>query len=532
LGTADKQMILSPPDEMPAGYDPTSRPWYQQAVREGKTILTPPYVDAANKKLIFSFAAPVKAADGTLKGVAATDVSLDDVVKNVLGIQLTADGYVFLLGTDGQVLAHRDGQYVLKPASELAPELTTDHLKALAANKAMEEIRIGGVSKYFYLQPIEGTGLQLGLVIDKDKALAPLTHLLWLCIGAMIVVLVIVVPLAAVLVNQMLSGLSRLKNALQEIAQGGGDLTRKLPISGDDEIAEAATAFNRFIEQLRQMFQDIQRETSKLTEGVSGINQVVGQLSGDAERLSDLAASNAATIEQITVSISHIAENANDASTLVNATGALSGQSASTVREVANEVGKSALEVEELAGLLDGLSRRSQDISGIIQVIKEIADQTNLLALNAAIEAARAGEQGRGFAVVADEVRKLAERTSQATVEITGMIEGVRRESEAAVNNMQKTHDAVQSGVALSNTAAEKIAHIRENMDDVVRKMGEIAHATREQQDATTAMAQSAENITNQMHESDAALRQATSAVNQLNQLANFLQQLFGKFKL
>ncbi|WP_148715236.1 methyl-accepting chemotaxis protein [Chitinolyticbacter meiyuanensis] len=532
LGTPDKKMITSRPLELPADYDPTSRPWYQQALAENKTILTAPYVDASSKRLIFSFAAPVKAADGTLKGVTATDVFLDDVVKDVLGIKLTGDGYAFLLGADGQVLAHGDSKYVLKPANELAPQLTADQLKTLAGNGQLDEITIDGVDKFFYLQPIDGTGLQLGLVIDKAKALAPLTQLLWLCIGAMIVVLVIVVPLAAALVNQMLAGLSRLKNALQEIAQGGGDLTRKLTISGEDEIAEAATAFNRFIEQLRQMFQDIQRETSKLTEGVHGINQVVGQLSGDAERLSDLAASNAATIEQITVSISHIAENANDASGLVNETGALSGQSASTVREVANEVGKSAHEVEELAGLLDGLSRRSQDISGIIQVIKEIADQTNLLALNAAIEAARAGEQGRGFAVVADEVRKLAERTSQATVEITGMIDGVRRESEAAVNNMQKTHDAVQSGVALSNAAAEKITHIRENMDNVVRKMGEIAHATREQQNATTAMAQSAENITNQMHESDAALRQATGAVNQLNQLANFLQQLFGKFKL
>ncbi|XZG69093.1 methyl-accepting chemotaxis protein [Chitinibacteraceae bacterium HSL-7] len=532
FGTVDKEMLQSRDLSLPEGYDPTSRPWYQQAAAATSTILTPPYVDAGTGKLVMSFASAVKDSGGTLKGVAAVDIMLDDVVNDVLAIKLAGDGYAFLLSDEGAILAHSNKDLIQKPASALSPALTPEFVKQLASSLTLGEAEIGGASKFVYVRPIEGTGLQLGLVIDKKTALAPLNTLLWLCVGAMIVVIAVVVPLATLLIGNMLGGLRQLKNALAEIAKGGGDLTRQLPAQGDDEIAEAARAFNQFVAQLRQMFADIQREAGRLTEGVQGINQVVAQLSGDAERLSDLASANAATIEEITVSISHIADNANDASGLVEQTGALSAESASTVHSVASEVGKSAHEVEELASLLDGLSRRSQDISGIIQVIKDIADQTNLLALNAAIEAARAGEQGRGFAVVADEVRKLAERTSQATIQITTMIEGVRRETDAAVGNMQKTHDAVQSGVQLSNSAADKIAHIRGNMDDVVRKMNEIAHATREQQNATSAMAQSAESITNQMHESDVALRQATSAAGQLKQLADFLNELFGKFKL
>ncbi|GLS04892.1 methyl-accepting chemotaxis protein [Chitiniphilus shinanonensis] len=532
LGQPDKAMRTSRPLDLPADYDPTGRPWYQQALAAGHTILTPPYVDASSKRLIFSFAAPVKAPDGTLKGVAAADIFLDDVVKDVLAIQLTGDGSAFLLGDDGTVLAHADGQYVLKPTTAVSAQLTPELLKRLAATPALAEIEIAGVDKFFYLQPVTGTGLQLGLVIDRDKALAPLRTLLMLCLGAMLVVLVLVVPLASFVVNRMLVGLSRLRNALNEIAQGGGDLTRKLELNGEDEIAEAANAFNRFTDQLRQMFRDIQRETERLTLGVRDINDVVRQLSGDSERLSALAAANGATIEQITVSISHIADSARYANQLVTSTGALSSESSASVQEVAGEVGRSAAEVENLATLLEGLSRRSQDISGIIQVIREIADQTNLLALNAAIEAARAGEQGRGFAVVADEVRKLAERTSQATVQITGLIEGVRTESEAAVNNMQKTHAAVQSGVQLSTHAASRIAGIRGNMEEMMIKIGDIADATREQQNATTAMAQSAEHITSQMTETDAALHQATHAANELNQLASFLREMFGKFRL
>ncbi|WP_035054281.1 methyl-accepting chemotaxis protein [Andreprevotia chitinilytica] len=531
FGTAEKAMIQSHALDLPAGYDPTSRPWYQQAASAGEPILTPPYVDASSKKLIVSFAAPVM-VNGKLKGVLATDIYLDQVIKDVLQIKLTGNGYAFLANKAGLVLAHADASMAMKPTTDLSPDLTTDKLGDYASSGKLQEIRIDNSMKYFYLQSIEGTPFYLGLVIDKSAVLSSLNALVGLCIGALLIVLVIVVPLAGALVSRLLSGLTRVKAAMQEIAQGGGDLTRQIHIDGKDEIAQTAEAFNRFVEQLRKMFVEIRQETGRLTSGVADINGVLNQLSRDSQQLSDLSASNAATIEEITVSISHIAENAHDANDLVGSTAALSGESASTVREVANEVGKSAHEVEELATLLERLNQRSQEISGIIRVIKEIADQTNLLALNAAIEAARAGEQGRGFAVVADEVRKLAERTGQATVEITGMIDGVRTETDAAVANMQKTHDAVQSGVTLSDSAASKIAHIRENMDAVIAKMGEIAHATREQQNATTAMAQSAESITTQMQASDHAMQRATGTVHELKSLADFLEQMFGRFKL
>ncbi|SMC22197.1 methyl-accepting chemotaxis sensory transducer with Cache sensor [Andreprevotia lacus DSM 23236] len=530
LGTAEKTMIPSHPLELPAGYDPTSRPWYQQAASAGEPILTPPYVDAASKRLIVSFAAPVK-LDGQLKGVLGTDIYLDQVVKDVLGIKLTGNGYAFLANKEGIVLAHAKPDMSMKPTTDLSPDLAAGKLGAMAESHALQEIAIDGDMKYFYLQSIEGTPFYLALVIDKSAVLSSLNTLLMMCLGALVVVLVIIIPLASTLVNQLLSGLTRVRNAMQEIAQGQGDLTRKIDVAGNDEIAQTADAFNRFVAQLRNMFSELRQETGRLTQGVAEINSVLSELSRDSQQLSDLSASNAATIEQITVSISHIAENAHDANDLVGSTAQLSGESASTVRDVAREVGKSADEVEELSTLLGRLSQRSQEISGIIQVIKEIADQTNLLALNAAIEAARAGEQGRGFAVVADEVRKLAERTGQATLQITSMIDGVRTETDAAVGNMQKTHDAVQSGVALSDTAAGKIAHIRENMDAVIQKMGEIAHATREQQNATTAMAQSAESITNKMQASDHAMQRATDTVHQLKSMADFLEQMFGRFR-
>ncbi|KPC50274.1 methyl-accepting chemotaxis protein [Amantichitinum ursilacus] len=530
LGTPDKKMIQGHNLDLPPGYDPTVRPWYKDALAADKLIRTAPYIDASTKQLIISFAAPVKTA-GTLKGIVAGDVYLSAVVKDVLNIKLGGEGYAFLLDTNGQILAHRDTALIQKTLADVSPDLAKVKVADLADGQT-HEVGIGGKDKYIYLQPIDGSDLVLALVIDKGQALAPLDQMLLLSIGAMILVLVVVLPVAGALIGNLLAGLRKVRDGMQEIAQGGGDLTRKIEVSGKDEIAQTAQAFNRFTDQLRSMFGDIQKESDRLTSGVTDINTVLRELSNDSKHLSDLAAANAATIEEITVSISHIAENARDADELVTNTGALSGESAATVREVANEVGKSASEVESLASLLDGLNRRSQDISGIIQVIKEIADQTNLLALNAAIEAARAGEQGRGFAVVADEVRKLAERTGQATLQITGMIDGIRTETDAAVSTMQKTHEVVRRGVNLSDNAAGNISTIRENMNAVMQKMGEIALSTKEQQQATTAMAQSAENITNQMLQTDAALHRATDSVHRLSELAGFLKQLFGKFRL
>lgn len=531
LGTPDKQMIADHDMQLPAGYDPTARPWYKDNVNAAGTVMTDPYIDMSTKKLVISFVAPVT-RNGTFAGVLGTDVLLDDIVSSVLGIKLVGEGYGMLIGKDGQVLVHRDGARVTKPLTDLAPELKPDVLADLARSGEMREIMLDNTNKYFYVHAIEGTDLYLTLAVDKSLALAPLNSLLWQALIALVMILLVVVPLTGFLVSKLLRSIRHIHDTMVEIANGGGDLTRKIKIDGNDEVAETAEAFNRFLDQLRAMFVRIDKESVELSAGIKDIHGVIDQLSDDSQRLAELTAENAAAIEEITVSISHIADSSQEADRLTKGTDILSLESVSAVRGVADETGQSARDVEALATMLDGLSQRSQEISGIIRVIKEIADQTNLLALNAAIEAARAGEQGRGFAVVADEVRKLAERTSQATVQITGMIDAVDGETRTAVESMQSTLGAVRGGANHSTEAAGKIAVIRQNIQEVVTKIEEIALSTKEQYSATTAMAQAAEKITTQTHHSDSALQRAAKEVRHLNGLAVSLRGLFSNFRL
>lgn len=530
LGTPDKRMIADHDMKLPAGYDPTSRPWYKDNVGATGTVMTAPYIDMSTRKLVISFVQPVHKS-GSFIGVLGTDVLLDEIVNSILGIKLVGQGHGMLIGKDGQVLVHRDAARVTKPATDLSPELTPGLLADLAGSEEMREITLDNSRKYIYVHAIEGTDLYLAFAVEKSLALAPLNSLIWQAMIALAVILLVVVPLTGLLLTRMLASIRHIHDMMLEIASGGGDLTRKIKIDGNDEVAETAEAFNRFLDQLRSMFVRIDQESIRLTAGVKDIHNVVETLSEDSQRLAELTAENAAAIEEITVSISHIADNSLDADRLAKDTDALSLESVGAVRDVAEETGQSARDVEELSAMLDSLSQRTQEISSIIRVIKEIADQTNLLALNAAIEAARAGEQGRGFAVVADEVRKLAERTSQATVEIAGKIEGVDTETRKAVENMQSTLGAVRDGARHSTEAAEKINAIRHNLDEVVAKIADIALSTKEQHSATTSMAQAAEQITSQTHHSDAALQQAKEEVRGLNTLANDLRGLFSNFR-
>ena len=532
IGFPDKRMLQADPNSpIPAGFDPTVRPWYKLALERDALATTNPFMSVSDNKLVVTITQPIK-RDGALYGVMGANVILDELIQKVSSMKMIGDSYAFLVGKDGKVIAHRKSEAVLKPITDLLPEMSSDRLAALAASKDMGEMTNAGRRDYVIVDAVPGTDWYFGLVIDRAAALAPLSSMLYMLIGATVVVLLVANALVNFGMRRLLASLSALRDALLGIAQGEGDLTVRLPVTSEDEVGQAAGAFNNFLERLHGMFKEVREQARAVDKEVHSVAGTTSRVADDFSRQTEELTATAATIEQVTVSIGHIADTVRETESAMQTADTESARSAESVGQVTREITKIADTIGSLSIVVGRLGSRSNEIAGIVGAIKDIADQTNLLALNAAIEAARAGEQGRGFAVVADEVRKLAERTAGATVEIGGMIDSIRSEMKSALTGMDDAQQIVASGVGLAEQATSGIKQIRERVSDAVSRMHAISDATAEQASATTEMAKRAEQVNQMIQSSTESLRDADNALRTANGRVEQLGEIVGRFKL
>ncbi len=311
-----------------------------------------------------------------------------------------------------------------------------------------------------------------------------------------------------------------------------GDLTARVPETTRDEMSQLVRSFNDMADAFSALIRKTREGADRVTQASQEMARSASEISVASQQEADAASSMAASVEQMTVGITHISSSADDAGNVATEAGRLSNEGAAVVTRVVSEVRGVADAVAHAAEVVEELGRHSDEISKIVGVIKEVADQTNLLALNAAIEAARAGEQGRGFAVVADEVRKLAERTAKSTQEITTMIDAIQRGTRSAVESMKTGVERVEQGVGLTEEAGVSMQAIHRGAGQVTQAVTDISMALREQSSAATELAQRVEQIAQMAEETSASVADNAGTARHLEALAEELQAEIRHFKL
>ena len=350
----------------------------------------------------------------------------------------------------------------------------------------------------------------------------------------------LIVILAGVVVVSLLGFylLTNIKASLGQIqsmiarVESDLDFTVRVKVSKQDEIGQATSALNRLLDKLQGNLKSIAAGAQSVASAANQMATTSNQVATASHQQSEAASGMAATVEEMTVSINHVADRAQEANRISSESGQLAISGERVIGQTANDIQDIAATVNEAAELIHGLEQHSQQISNVVQVIKEVADQTNLLALNAAIEAARAGEQGRGFAVVADEVRKLAERTASSTQEIASTIDTMRAGAGNAVAGMQDVVNKVAKGVERAQEANASIKQIGESSRNAVGMVEEITAAIHEQGSATNNIATQVERIAQMSDESSAAAGHSAQAARDLDKLAADMQHIVSTYRL
>ncbi|MFA0035763.1 methyl-accepting chemotaxis protein [Vibrio sp. 10N.261.52.A1] len=467
---------------VPEGYDPRTRDWYKVPMSTGKTVVTEPYVDVATNDLVVTIASPFNT--NGYSGVIGADLNLNTLINDVVSIEQPGV-YAFLVDGNGKIVAHRDRDLTLKSVANVSQNLTANKIKSLSQDPGFEEMSIDGAESLLSAKKVPHTDWYFTVVIDKSQSFASYRSLLRQSAIFGLIQLAVIAFVAMFVIKKALAPLTTLSSAMEALSKGDGDLTQRITVNSKDEIGTLAHHVNAFIAKLQEIVRDIADSSSQLNEQSEVSTNVARQTSdGLTVQLHEIS-QIATAVHEMSATAEEVANNAQ-----MTADSAISStenceQGKRVIIRNQDSITNLAQQVENASGIIQELEKNALDINAILSTISDIAEQTNLLALNAAIEAARAGEQGRGFAVVADEVRVLSQRTHSSTDEIREMIETLQKNSVSAVESMQRSQDLAQSSVDDANNATTALEEIATSIQQISDMASHISNAASEQRTVT-----------------------------------------------
>ncbi|HOA16699.1 MAG TPA: methyl-accepting chemotaxis protein [Fervidobacterium sp.] len=541
VGLKDKRMYLKPDQELPSDYDPTSRSWYKDAIANvGNVIITEPYTDVGTGKIVITVAKAVRSEEG-ITGVVGIDFDISSLSDNLLSAAKTFDYQIAVTNDSGTIILHSDASLVGKNIKD------TEFFQRWVSGPE------SGSFSYTYNNEQWITGYKRAANGWIFATLVPQQDLMN-TVNRQVVFMVIIISIiviVGILISTVISRVYIVKPIveIQTLSEkvATGDLTIQFKSESKDEIGRLSNALNAMVESLKGITLQIHDEAGTLKEEAAQIAAVSEETSATIEELTaqvdnvNANVNNAsAAIEEMTSGIEEVAASAQN---VANASQKLS-EEARNVNDLANDgrnvianvgeiINQTKIKANTTFETVEKLSSSAKNIGEIVDTINSIAEQTNLLALNAAIEAARAGEAGRGFAVVADEIRKLAEESKQATQNIANILRGILDESVKASEETRETVEIVNQATEQSSLVSSKFEQIVQSIMKVSQMVENLAASAQEQSAAAEEMSgamdsasRSMVSVVEQMNEVTAATRQQADTIATIAKTAEELDSL------
>ncbi|WP_047150912.1 methyl-accepting chemotaxis protein [Aneurinibacillus tyrosinisolvens] len=544
-------------------YDYTNDAFYKLAKEMKRIQFTNPYADPITKIPMVSAVTPILNNKGEFNGSTTIDIGLQEIEKYVAGLKIGQQGYAFIVSRDGYYLGHKNNEKNMKVKITEEKDAAIKSLgeQLVKANKLeMTTCTIDGKDSYVTYAPIGETGMKVVTVLPKAEVVQPVNSNL---LTSAIVFLIAMAVFAAILhffVNRkLIYPIRQLVGITNRVS--AGDLSEEtMVVKSKDEIGQLTNATNTMIQNLRNIVVQVSQSSEQVAASAEQLSASAEQTGKATEQIAltvqEVAAGtdkqmqsvdeSSRTIGELAVGVQKIAENAQHVTGAAADTSGRAEEGAKNIQLAIKQMSAISNTFGNLSDSVKALGERSNQISQIVQVITDISSQTNLLALNAAIEAARAGEHGKGFAVVADEVRKLAEQSSNSAQQIGQLIAAIQEETNKTVQSMDNATKEVAEGIGVVNLSGETFERIQHSVNEVASQIEQVSSAAQQISAATEQVVHSiqlisevaedaaagTQNVSAATEEQLASMEEISASASSLTSMAEELQEAIGKFKV
>lgn len=466
------------------------------------------------------------------KGMSGLSKSLDDMVRLLNTFKVEETGFVYLADAQGTVQLHRNNNLMGKSSFN---SLYGNEAQAKLTSKQdfnLVELELNGQTTLVATSYIESMDWFVVAEAPKDEAFAQLRSAISQMVLWTAIIAIVLISLAFVIAGTITRPLHNLACMFRELGEGEGDLSHRLNVEGNDEIAQLSSGFNSFIAKIHHSVKEVAETGNSLRNAAETVATKAQSTLDNSQQQRDQTIQVVTAINQMGMTISEIAANAAQAAETAHGAESDTTNGQNVVNQAKESISQLASDMNNVSNVINNLANNTQEIGSILDVIRGISEQTNLLALNAAIEAARAGEQGRGFAVVADEVRNLASRTADSTDEIQKMINQLQTEAKNAVTAMEASQVLTSKGVSSSDEAAGALSAIASGITTISDMNTQVATATEEQSTVVHTINSNIEEINDINQLTTGTAEQLALASLELKELSQRLDTMVGTFRL